>query len=197
MLSVLKLRTVVNLAVLSLAAGAVAGEPGPSAPRDPFRVAGYVPVGFRGFGTWTARKETPLYVSPDSRRLAATITRCEEVTAQDGELRGRPWEMRVLKAHPPFRKGETFWVLARDLEEGYFQLWYRGQVRDDVAGELADAPPFGQTHCSKASARCWLRVDKEPRQVHWVHVRKRDGTSGWSDRASDFGEGPAKENQCP
>jgi len=173
-----------------------AGQPSKSVPQDPYRLAGYVPAGFSGFGTWTARKETTLYEAPGSQRVLGTIAKCQEVTAQDGEIRGHPWEMRVLKAHHPFRKGERLWILARDLEEGYFQLWYRGRVRDDVADALQDTPPFAQEQCSKPSPKCWLWVDKAPRQEHWVQMRRKDGMIGWTDRARDFGEGFAKAWQC-
>jgi len=108
----------------------------PSAPPDPYVLPGYVPAGFSAFGTWTAHRKTLLYDAPGSQKVVATIDRCEEITAKDGEIRGRPRAIRVLKAHPPFRKGEKMWILARDLEEGYFQLWYWGKVRDDVAVAL-------------------------------------------------------------
>jgi len=185
------------LAAVVVGAAPAAGDARPPAPRDPYVLAGYVPAGFSGFGTWTARKDATLYAAPGSRKVVATIARCDEVTAQDGVIRGHPWAIRALKAHPPFRRGDRMWILARDLEEGYFQLWYEGRVRDDVAAALGGAPPFTDDDCAKPSPQCWLWIDREPRQEHWVKLRTRTGTLGWSDRAGDFGQGPATSNQCP
>lgn len=63
----------------------------------------------------------------------ATVDRCETVDAMRGEIRGRPWAAQALYPRAPFHEGDTMWILARNLEEGYFQLWYRGAVRDDLA----------------------------------------------------------------
>jgi len=118
-------------AVVLLPAAVATGEPRPSlAPRDPYVLSGYLPAGFEAFGAWTAHRTTPLYARPGSNKLVTTLGKCEEVIAEDGQIRGHPRALKVLKSHAPFEKGERLWILARDLEEGYFQLWYRGAIRD-------------------------------------------------------------------
>jgi hypothetical protein len=191
------MRVKLLLPIILLGAMPASGGSRRSVPPDPYVVTGHVPAGFSGFGVWIARRETRLYATPGARTASATVARCEEVTAEAGEIRGHPWPMRALQSHPPFRKGERIWVLARGLEEGYFQLWYRGEVRDDLAAALDGTPPFAQQNCSRPSAKCWLWADKEPRQEHWVRMQRKDGSLGWSDRAEDFGEGPAKAFACP
>jgi hypothetical protein len=180
-------------AIVLLGAPPVVGQPSPAAvPQDPYVLPGYVPAGFGAFGTWTARRKTELYAAAGSHQLVATIDRCEEVTAEHGELRGHPREIRVLKAHAPFRKGERLWILARDLEEGYFQLWYQGAIRDDLAVSLEEE----LSQCEKPSPKCWLWLDKDSPQEHWVRIRRKDATVGWTHRVQDFVEGHVDSRNC-
>lgn len=171
----------------------VVGESNTAAvPEDPYVLPGYVPSGFAAFGTWTARRKTALYEAAGSHKAVATVDPCEEVTAEDGELRGHPTEIQVLKSHAPFRKGERMWILARDLEEGYFQLWYQGAVRDDLAESLED----DLTRCAKPSPQCWLSIGKASPQEHWVRLRRKDASVGWTHRAEDFVEGHGDSPSC-
>jgi hypothetical protein len=114
------------------------------------------------------------------------------VTAEHGELRGHPREIRVPKAHAPFRKGERLWILARDLEEGYFQLWYQGAIRDDLAVSLEEE----LSQCENPSPKCWLWLDKDSPQEHWVRIRRKDATVGWTHRVQDFVEGHVDSRNC-
>lgn len=186
------IRTTAAFAIVLFGALPVVGEPNPAAvPQDPYIRSGYVPAGFTAFGTWTARRKTLLYDAAGSRKALTAVNQCEEVTAEDGELRGRPREIRVLKSHPPFRKGERMWILARDLEEGYFELWYQGEVRDDLAVSLEEE----LAQCAQPSSQCWLWLAKSYPQEHWVRIRRKNGAIGWTRRADDFVEGPT-DSRC-
>ena len=180
------------LAILLLGSAPASEEPGvlAAAPPDPFVLSGYVPGGFVGFGAWTARKATQLVSAPGSGRVVATVSRCEEVTAEDGELRGHPWALHVLRSHAPFHKGEKMWILARGLEEGYLELWYRGRLRDEIANDIESELASAGERCSNRSPEeCWLWIDKEPEQEHWVRMHSKDGTIGWTNHPDDFAEG--------
>jgi hypothetical protein len=76
------------------------------------------------------------------------------------------------------------WILARNLEEGYFQLWYRGAVRDDLATSV-HLPP-AQKDCPTPSEACWLRFEAPPVREFWVEIQTKSGTVGWSKRPADF-----------
>jgi hypothetical protein len=188
-----------------LAADGTAGAPGKKAstvdkpPPDPWIRHGLYPGGFETVGPWTAHRRTPLYQAPGSPKIVAHVEACEEITVDETELRGRPRELRVLKANPPlFRKGERMWILAHDLEEGYEELWYRGEIRDDVEVSLEEALSSSEESCTSPSPKCWLWLAKEQPQALWIRMRRKDGTRGWSTRAEeDFTEGSAKPGPCP
>jgi hypothetical protein len=159
---------------------------GATAPEDPYQLDGYVPAGFRDFGQWVSIRDVPLHDRPGSRKVIGVIGRCESVTAMDSEIMGHPWLLRVIYSHPPFRLGEKLWILARDLEEGYFQLWYKGTIRDDLAVLIEDS--FSKMNCAKPSADCWLWFDRRPKQETWVKLRGRNGSLGWALDPSNFTE---------
>jgi hypothetical protein len=187
------------LAFGSVAAGvATGGAPAvvDTPPEDPYVRRGLLPGGFEHDGTWTAHRRTPLYKAPGSREVVATLDACEEITEEATELRGHPQELRVLRAHGPFRKGERMWILAHDLEEGYRELWYRGEIRDEVEVSLEEALSSDES-CNKPAPRCWLWVARETPQEMWIRMRRKDGTRGWSKRAEDFTEGGAQTHPCP
>jgi hypothetical protein len=192
------LRASTAFAIVLFGASRVVGEPNPAAaPADPYVLSGYVPAGFSAFGTWTALRKVDLYSAVGSRKVVATADKCAEITAEDGEIRGRPREIRVVKSHAPLRKGERMWILARGLEEGYFQLWYRGAVRDELAASLGEDLSFAEEHCGNLSPKCWLWIDKDSPQEHWVRMRVKDGTVGWTRQTTDFVEGHANADNCP
>jgi hypothetical protein len=180
---------VLGLALLALDVlrSDAAGAP-PARSKSQYILRGYVPAGFDHYGAWTAKKATPLYADPSAGKPSASVASCETVDAERGEIRGRPWAVRVVFPHDPFRKGDRMWILARDLEEGYFQLWHRGELRDDLASEL-DLELVGRRCEEKPSETCWLWFDGIPEQVFWVRIRKQDGTVGWTRRPTDFIEG--------
>ncbi|HYQ00563.1 MAG TPA: hypothetical protein VER96_17920 [Polyangiaceae bacterium] len=180
-------------AVALLATAPAVSEPSAAVPPDPYVLRGYVPAGFSGFGKWTALRATPFYATVGSRKPSGAIEPCEAVTAQDGQVRGHPREIRVLKAHPPFRQGERIWILARDLEEGYFQLWYRGAIRDDLLDSLGDGLAMAEEHCSICTPECWLRIEQDSPQEHWVRIRRKSGSVGWIKDVKDFSEDQVSE----
>ena len=153
-------------------------------PADPYLLRGYVPPGFDEYGTWTALRRTTLYDGPGSNKVVAAVDRCETVDARHGEIRGRPWAAHVLYPRGPFHEGDLLWILARNLEEGYFQLWYRGAVRDDLAKEVDLA--LAKKDCRIPSEKCWLRFEAPPVQEFWVEVETKSGTAGWTKRPADF-----------
>lgn len=185
-------------AIVLVSAVTATGEPSTSpAPRDPYVLSGYLPVGFAAFGAWTAQQKTALYDAPDSKRLVATLGKCEDVLAEDGEIRGHPRALKILRAHAPFKKGERLWILARDLEEGYFQLWYQGAVRDDLAVLLEEDLPGTAPGCSKSSRECWLWAERSTPQQHWVRMRTKRGTVGWTNRPEHFLAVGGDGRHCP
>jgi len=95
------------------------------------------------------------------------------------QLRGHPWEVRVLHDKGPFRAGARLWILARDMEEGYFILWFEGRTLDDL--DVIDFHLIGK-HCGRGSEHCWLRFATERPQESWVRVRTERGVVGWLQR---------------
>lgn len=183
----------VALVCAVVAAGELRSTP---APPDPYVLSGYVPIGFEAFGAWTAQQATPLYAAPDSSTPVTTLGKCAQVIAENGEIRGRPRALKILRAHAPFAAGERLWILARDLEEGYFQLWYQGKVRDDLAVLLEEDLPGSEPGCSKPSHACWLWAERSSPQQHWVRIRTKAGTVGWTNRSEHFRAAEAEGNQC-
>ena len=74
-------------------------------------------------------REIPLFARPGSPRRVATVARGEVMHAQALQLRGHPWEVRVLYDHGPLRAGMRLWTLARDMAEGYYEYWFSSQTR--------------------------------------------------------------------
>ena len=153
-------------------------------PPDPYLLDGYVPPGFDAYGDWTATRRTTLYEAPGSDKAVATVDRCEAVTTRRGQIRGRPWAVHVLRARAPFHEGDRMWILARNLEEGYFQLWYRGAIRDDLAKDVDLA--LAKKDCGTPSEACWLRFEAPSPQEFWVRIETKSGTAGWTKRPADF-----------
>jgi hypothetical protein len=178
-----------------LASGAGASPPGAparpaadAAPPDPYVVDGLVTDAMDY--PWTARRRIPLFAGPGSRRRVGVLAPGEVVTADRLQLRGRPWEVRVVHDRPPFRVGMRMWVLERDLDEGSFMLWYRGERRED----LADAIGFGPSDepCGRPSESCFLRFAKETKQESWFRVKTPRGLVGWTAQDDDFSVGKIK-----
>jgi hypothetical protein len=95
--------------------------------------------------------------------------------------------MRVIYDHPPFHKGEKIWVLARDLEEGTFDLWYKGPLHPDSGPGDINLWIDGK-HCDRPSPECWLSAGEKTSQEFWVQSRKKDGTNGWTNQPDHFEE---------
>ncbi len=143
---------------------------------------------------WTARRQIPLLAAPGSHKRVGTLAPGDVVIAERLQLRGHPWEVRVVYDRPPFRVGMRMWVLERDMDEGSFNLWYRGERRED----LADAIGFGPSDepCGPPSEQCFLRFAKEPEQKSWFRVKTEHGLAGWTARYQDFSVGKIK-NPAP
>jgi hypothetical protein len=144
-----------------------------SRPPDPYTVNDLVTDDMSY--AWVATRGLPLFARPGSRRRVATVARGEVMQAQALQLRGHPWEVLVLWDHGPFRAGMRLWILARDMEEGYYEYWYRGQTRGDI---LINFDLVGKD-CGHGSEDCWLRFAKQPPQEDWVLVRTERGVIGW------------------
>jgi hypothetical protein len=126
---------------------------------------------------WIATREIQLFARPGSRRLIATVARGEVMHAEALQLRGHPWEVRVLHDKGPLRAGMRLWILARHMEEGSYQLWFGGETRDDLQ-EMINFDLVGR-RCGRGWAECWLWFAKERPQEDWVRVRTERGVVGW------------------
>jgi hypothetical protein len=144
---------------------------------------------------WTAKRRISLFAGPGSRKRVGTLAPGEVVTADHLQLRGRPWEVRVIYDKKPFRVGMRMWVLERDMDEGSFNLWYQGERRED----LADAIGFGPSDepCGPPSEECFLWFAKEPKQEIWYRVVSRGGLVGWIIWRDNFGVGKIKNGAPP
>lgn len=158
------------------------GAPPPSAlaaaeplPPDPYTLDGVVTDDMSD--EWIATREIPLFASPGSRKLIATVAPGEVMHAEALQLRGRPWEVRVLHDYGPLRAGMRLWILARDMDEGHFILWYRGETRTDLdvgidfglIGKRADA--------GRRSAGCGSRRSRR-RSTGCVCERRAGSSDG-------------------
>jgi len=158
-------------------------------PPDPYTVDGLVTDDMDN--EWIATRPITLFDRPGARRRVAVVAAGDVMYAQALQLRGRPREIRVLHDHPPLRAGMRLWILARDLEEGYYILWYQGETRDDLQPAIDEQQ---HEHCgrgSRGSDDCWLRFAKEVPQQQWVQVKTNRGASGWmlrTDGAFEVGQ---------
>jgi hypothetical protein len=170
-----------------LASGAAPGaaprhHPAEAAPPDPYAVDGFVTDAMNF--PWTAKRRLPVYAEPGSRKRVAMLSPGEIVVADRLQLRGRPWAVRVIYDRKPFRTGMRMWILERDLDEGSFMIWYRGERREDLADAMTLGP--SEERCGPPSEYCYLRFAKEPRQESWFRVTTRGGLVGWTPSADDF-----------
>lgn len=144
-------------------------------PPDPYVVDGLV-TDDMSYG-WIATREIRLFTHPGSRRQVAVVVPGEVMHAEALQIRGRPWEVRVLHDKGALRAGMRLWILARDMEEGSYQLWFGGETRDDLQ-EMISFELVGK-QCGRGSADCWLRFETEPAQENWVRVRTERAVVGW------------------
>jgi hypothetical protein len=147
---------------------------------------------------WTATRRVPLFAAPGSHERVGTLAPGDVVTADRLQLRGHPWEVRVIYDRPPFRVGMRMWVLERYMDEGTFTIWYRGERRDD----LSDAIEFGPSDepCGPPSKQCFLRFAKESKQESWFRVKTGRGLVGWmvwDGVSDDFSVGKIKNPAPP
>lgn len=179
------------------ATGAPTNNPGPkttahprakAGPPDPYTLDGLVTDAMDY--PWTAKIRIPLFAVPGSPKRVGTLAPGEVVTADRLQLRGRPWEVRVIYNKKPFRVGMRMWILERDMEEGSFNIWYGGERRED----LADAIPFGPSDepCGPPSENCYLWFSKQPKQESWYRVVSQRGLAGWTARGDGFSVGKIK-----
>jgi len=158
------------------------GIPSPAPPAAP-ELLPPDPYVVDGLGTddmkneWIAKRPIKLFALPGTRRQVAVVAAGDVMYAQALQLRGRPWEIRVLHDYPPLRAGMRLWILARDLEEGYCVLWYQGQTRDDLQTAIDYA--LEHQRCGRGSKNCWLHFAKEIPQQTWVQVTTNRGATGW------------------
>ena len=143
-------------------------------PPDPYTLDGLVTDDMQN--EWIAKRPIKLFERPGARRQIAVVAAGDVMYAQALQLRGRPREIRVIHDHAPLRVGMRLWILARDLEEGYYLLWYQGETRDDLQPAIDQ-----QEHerCGRGSEDCWLHFAKEIPQQSWVQVTTNRGASGW------------------
>jgi len=126
---------------------------------------------------WIATRRIRLFARPGSGKRIATVSPGEVMKAEAMQLRGRPWEVRVLHDKGSLRAGMRLWILARDLEEGTYQLWFQGELRYDLE-KMIDFNLVGK-RCGRGSEDCWLWFANEPPQEQWMRVRTARGVVGW------------------
>ena len=135
---------------------------------------------------WIATRKIRLFARPGSGKGTATVLPGQVMKAEAMQLRGRPWEVRVLHDKDSLRAGMRLWILARDLDEGTYQLWFQGELRYDLE-KMIDFNLVGK-RCGRGSEDCWLWFAKVPPQEQWMRVRTAQGAVGWflRNRYDDF-----------
>ncbi len=134
------------------------------------------------YKAWTVDADTELMDAPDGKKIVGRAVRGTKATGVTGEVRLKPVPLGVVFDHSPFAKGDIFFQLD-DMGEGMFHYWHRGKV-----GELDLSPEIS---CLKPSPDCWAELvfpdDRKDASTWWVKVKLADGTTGWTDRADNFG----------
>jgi hypothetical protein len=161
-------------------------------PPDPYTLDGLVTDAMDY--PWTAKERLPLFAGPGSRKRVGALAPGEVVIANHLQLRGRPWEVRVIYDREPFRVGMRMWILEREMEEGSFELWYRGEKRQDLSAAIDFGP--SDEPCGPPSKQCFLHFSKEPKQESWYRVVSQRGLTGWTAREDGFAIGKIK-NEAP
>jgi len=128
------------------------------------------------FGDWTLEDEASLRDRPNGSTVVGQVSSGEKVIAVTGELHVKPIAVGIIFDHPPFKKGDLFFLLD-SLGEGLTRYWFNGQAGDGVVS--------AEKYCIETSKDCWAEyVDSNFRKNEpkwWVKIKTKDGTEGWAD----------------
>lgn len=153
----------------------------PALPPAQHASPGACPFECCAYREWMALAEVPLYEHADGRALAARTQAGMKVLALTGEVRVKPVPLGAAADHPPFSKGDLFFLLD-PIGEGFYHYWKDGGVAE-VLVEPDD-------HCLNPGPSCWAEYVFPGSALRpmawWVQLRLPDGTIGWTDRAEDF-----------
>jgi beta propeller repeat protein len=152
-------------------------------PPTPYEDYGACPFECCQYGKWTSKKEVVIRSSRSSNAPSAfTVHKGDKVSALTGivvthKLGGasvkEPCKIGKLQA----KAGDFLWVL-RPTGEGYYEVWYKGEV----ASVWPDDP---STEQDGGEHRETIMI-KEPEYVWWVQIKNSLGQVGWTNQPYDF-----------
>ena len=166
-------------------------RPSNQAPKLPIIQIGLVPGGRTNYACITARQPIALYDRPYAQTVRGYLKAGDTVLVERHELHVWPQVVTVVFTHPPFRVGDTFYMLAYE-EENYRQVWYHGAIDpryDFIGDEVAMQDERFCERCSPVpSERCWLHAGPDGRERWWLRLRLPMGETAWTDQPDLFNE---------
>lgn len=108
---------------------------------------------------WTVTKDTDLFDAVDGKKKVGVAKKGSKVTGVTGEVHTVPLKMKD-------KEGNEFFLLTYQ-GEGFWKIWKDGSVKPDVEQD-------------------W-KEDKRPNSTWWVQIKLKDGTTGWTKEAGNFG----------
>ena len=139
------------------------------------------------YGKWRVVSNTTLLAESNPRSgQVAMLQAGDTVQAITGEVRTHPTPFLVESAFAGDRErqyapGDTLWLLTY-LGEGYFRVWWKGQVFEEDMG----FSPYGGTPGSRCE-HCRLgTLLREHRSEWWIKVGTATGIVGWTRESTHF-----------
>jgi len=106
-----------------------------------------------------------------------------------GEVYSVPTRVEVVYDHPPYKKGDVYYLLTYEGEGLYRTINSKGEVGEDGQREFDTE----KETCQTPSNHCWLRMDLSKRQsVWWVQVKAPNNLMGWVISDNNF----AHQDSC-
>jgi len=136
---------------------------------------------------WQVLEQLNLMDSPHGKQVVGHIT-TKEVHSEAGRLYTTPIKGTVIFDHPPFVKGNIFYLLDRYLNDDPSRIWYYGKIYETP---LLHSPR--NEICEKPDKDCWWRIEEPYEEPElWLKVKSSEGIMGWisDENLICVGEGP-------